>query len=119
MQENYRRAFTEDTVHNSCTVAPEFSQTGGMHAATVTDLLIGGRVARRIKIDEVSIWVTEINGSSAPGLRGGRLYLSFHQALQSSILDINVCDRKFQDRAPVPGCVRRSGDVSLLGRRRE
>ena len=43
MQENYRRAFPQHAVNNFCTIAPDFPQTRGMHAATVPDLFTAGR----------------------------------------------------------------------------
>ena len=73
----------------------------------------------RVEIDEISIRVTEVNGTSPPGLCGRGLNPSFHSALQSSVLLIDVCDPEFQDNTLVLCCLSRARNIPLLSLFRE
>ena len=43
----------------------------------------------------------------------------FHEVLESLVLQVNIFNAKFQDDAPVLGCLGRTGNVILLGPSRE
>ena len=73
----------------------------------------------RREIDEISIRVTEINGTSSPRLCGRWLNPSFHSALQSSVLLIDIGDPEFQDDALVLCCLSRARKIPLLSLFRE
>jgi hypothetical protein len=73
----------------------------------------------RVEIDEISIRVTEVNGTSPPRLCGRGLNPSFHSALQSSVLLIDVGDPEFQDNTLVLCCLSRARNIPLLSLFRE
>ena len=72
-----------------------------------------------IKIDQISVRVTKINGTSTPWLRSWWLDPCFHKALESPVLSIDVCDSEFQDHALVFRRVGRTWNIFFLSLRRE
>jgi len=67
------------------------------------------------EVDDVAVWVAEIDGAGAPRLGCGRFYPGLDDGLQPQVFLIDIGDLEFEDRAAVSCGLRRSGDVFFLG----